>query len=117
MKIPSAILHRLFRDIPHEVTSLLNVLYAIYPDKLIGEALRFIDEATGTDTEKAKTVSGKLVKLGLSSSGANLLIEILIALGKFIGANNSGDNAVIKALIGQLDTDTAKLNQAIKENK
>ena len=117
MKIPLGILKKLFRDIPHEVTSLLNTLYAIFPDSLIQKALVFIDEAMGTSAEKAKIVSDKLVKLGLSRSRANLLIEILVALSNFIQENTNGENAIIHNLLSGLDEDTAKLNKSIQENK
>jgi hypothetical protein len=117
MKKDLEILDRLFHDIPHEVTSLLNALYANYPDGLVKKALQLIDDAQGTDAEKARKVSDKLVKLGLSKSRANLLLEILIALGKFADTQGRGDNLILKTLTDQLNASTQTLNTAIENSK
>jgi len=118
MKLNFSIISHLLKNIPKEVGSLLNVLNALYPEGIIDKALGLIDSATGTNEEKASKVSKELVKLGLTASKANLLIEILVALSKFIQENNKGENAILKAISEGLKVDTVKLNEAIeKENK
>jgi hypothetical protein len=117
MKPQLEILTRLFHDIPHEITSLMNALFANYPDQTVRKALQLIDEAEGTDAEKAESVAAKLVKSGLTRSRANLLIEIIISLMKFANTQGKGDNMVLKTLTDQLNESTAKLNQAITNSQ
>jgi hypothetical protein len=117
MKLDFSVISHLLKNIPHEVSSLLNLLNVLYPKGIIDKALILIDSANGISEEKAKAVSKELVKLGLSASRANLLIEILVALSKFIKNNNKGENAILKALSEGLKVDTAKLNKSIQENK
>lgn len=119
MKVNLEILSRLLRDVPNEVTVLLNALYSLYTDNLINKALELIDKAPGPDGKKKNEyVAKELVKLGLGKSGSNLLIELLVALMKFIEANqNNGQNEILKKLSEDLKSSTAELNQAIQNQE